>query len=254
MSWKEKIQAYDERRDIVIPGDNAKTLQFCVDQWIQVATHAIERNGYFSVALSGGSTPKAIYELLTNANHRNKIDWKKVLLFWGDERSVGPEDPESNFRMAMQAGFANVPIPPNQIFRMQAENDIEDNAKIYEQLILTKIPSKTFDLVMLGMGEDGHTASLFPQTHGLHATNRLVTANYVPQKDTWRMTLTFDCINQANHIAIYVIGQSKSEMVHHIFTSKYDPDHLPIQRIGTPTHKALWVLDEGAAKLIRPLA
>jgi 6-phosphogluconolactonase len=249
MNWKKQIQSYDERRDILIPGDEKSTLEFCIQQFIEIGRQAIEQHNYFAVALSGGSTPKSIYKGLSSEKYKNQLDWSKVLLFWSDERSVPPNDPESNFHMAMEAGFKNLPLKKENIFRMKAEDDIEEHAKEYERTIREKIPSKIFDLVMLGMGEDGHTASLFPKTHALHApASRLVVANFVTQKNTWRMSLTFDCINQAKHIAIYVIGKNKTEMVKRIFNSAYDPDLLPIQKIGIPQNHALWILDQDAAQ------
>lgn len=163
MNLKNLIQSYDERRDVIIPGDEKATLQFCIEHFIESANLAIDQQGYFAVALSGGSTPKNIFKGLVSEQYRNKIDWTKVLIFWSDERSVPPDDPESNYHMAMEAGFKKLPIKPDQIFRMKAEGDIEEEAKEYERLIQEKIPSKRFDLVMLGMGEDGHTASLFPK-------------------------------------------------------------------------------------------
>lgn len=249
MDWKKLVQGYDEQREIVIPGDEKATLQFCVNHFIEIANQAIEQQSYFAVALSGGSTPKNIFIGLASQQNRKAIDWSKVLVFWSDERSVPPDHPESNYHMAMEAGFKTLPLKSDQIFRMKAEEDIEEQAKEYERLILEKIPSKTFDLVMLGMGEDGHTASLFPKTHALHVSPpRLVVANYIPQKNTWRMTLTYECINSSMHIAIYVIGKNKAEMVKRVFTSPYNPDELPIQKVGTPQHRALWILDKGAAQ------
>lgn len=249
MNWKKKIQSYNDRWDIIVPGDEEATLEFSIEQFIEIANGSIEKQGYFSVALSGGSTPKNIFKGLASDNHKDKIDWSKVLFFWSDERSVSPENPESNYHMAMEAGFKHLPLKQDQIFRMKAETDIEEQAKEYERLICEKIPSHSFDLVMLGMGDDGHTASLFPKTHGLHAApNRLVEPNFIPQKNTWRMTLTFECINQSQHIAIYVIGHSKASMIKEVFLSPYNPDLLPIQKIGTPQHRALWIMDQAAAQ------
>ncbi len=245
-TWKTKIQDFDERRNIVIPGNDKETINYSVNQFIEIANACILDHDYFAVALSGGSTPKAIYQSLALPENRNKIDWKKVLLFWSDERSVPSNDHESNYHMAMEAGFASLPIKPEHIFRMKAENNIEEHAREYEQLILTKIPRKIFDAVLLGMGEDGHTASLFPMTHGLKVQNQLAIANFIPQKDTWRMTLTFDCINSAQHSLIYVLGKSKQEMVARVLLGPYDPDHLPIQKVGTPANRALWIMDKDA--------
>jgi 6-phosphogluconolactonase len=248
--WKDMIESFDERRDIIIPGAYIETIHFCVKQFLQIAHNAIEERGRFTVAVSGGSTPNAIFALLSKTENKEQIDWNKVFLFWSDERSVPPDHPDSNFHMAMEAGLDQLPIPKEQIFRMEAETNIEEHAARYEQLIKTHVPNGIFDLVMLGMGEDGHTASLFPHTHGLQAENRFVIANYVPQKETWRMSLTYECINQARHICIYVLGQNKGEMVAQALLSPYRPDHLPIQKIGTAQHKALWILDQAASQML----
>jgi 6-phosphogluconolactonase len=245
------IKAYDERRDIAIPGDNQETLSFCVDHFIASANESIDDDGFFSVALSGGSTPKAIFEGLALEKNRSEVDWSRVLVFWSDERCVPPEDPSSNYRMAMESGFVHLPIPLENVHRMKAENDPEEYAKNYEKIIEEKLSSKPFDLIMLGMGGDGHTASLFPKTHGLNAPGRKVIANYIPQMETWRMTMTYDCINEAKRIAIYVLGKGKASTVKEVFQSEYNPNLYPIQKIGTPTNKALWILDDASAELIR---
>lgn len=246
----QEVVSYDERRDIVIPGDYEKTIQFCAEQFLLLGNKAIATYNIFTVALSGGSTPKAIFEYLAKPENRKRLDWEKVLLFWSDERSVPPTHTDSNYRMAMESGLEGLPIPKNHLFRMEAEHDIDAHAHSYEQLIKEKVPTQSFDLMMLGMGEDGHTASLFPKTHGLNATDRLAVANYIPEKHTWRMTLTFEAINAAKNIHIYVLGKNKASMVKKVFTSPYDPSLLPIQKIGTPSHKALWILDMEAASIL----
>lgn len=242
-SWKKKINSYDKRRDIIIPGDAEETIRFSVTQFLDKGREAIRERGLFCVALSGGSTPNAIYQELTKPSYQSALDWSKVLCFWSDERSVPPNDLASNYHTAMQAGLAKLPLKDDNIFRMHAETDIEENALAYETLIRQKVPSLHFDLMMLGMGEDGHTASLFPCTHGLHTRDRLVTANYVPQMHTWRMTMTFECIHMARTICIYALGSKKANMVSRVLLGPYDPDQFPVQRIGTPLHKALWILD-----------
>lgn len=247
--WQKYILTYDERRDIAIPGNQLATIQFCREHFLFVAREAIKKQGYFSVALSGGSTPKAIFQTLKAKD----LDWSLVLLFWSDERNVPPTHADSNYKMAMDAGFDILPIPSNNIFRMRAEaENLEESAIEYETLIKTVIPKKRFDLVMLGMGEDGHTASLFPLTHGLHAKDQLVIANYIPQKETWRLSLTFDCINEAEHIVIYVLGNAKASVIAKVLEGPSEPDQLPIQKVGTSSHKALWIVDhEAAEKLLK---
>jgi 6-phosphogluconolactonase len=252
--WQQLIGLYDDRRDIVVPGDKEQTLKFCAEQFTAIAIKSIGSHGRFNVALSGGGTPKAIFQLVTSPPYSTKIEWSKVFLFWSDERAVPADHPDSNYRMAMEAGFASVPIPKNQIFRMPADaEDIEEAAKVYEKILSEHLPHGTFDLTMLGMGEDGHTASLFPKTHGLHPIPRQVIANYVPTMDCWRMTLTFECINASSHIAIYVIGKSKGAMLKRALAGPYTPDEIPIQRVGTRSRQALWIADSAAAaELQRP--
>ena len=248
MESKSEIRSFDERRDIVVPGNGTETVLFCVRQFLEIGQDAINKKGLFTVALSGGSTPNAIFTEMSKPEYVNALDWSKVYFFWSDERNVPPTDSDSNYFNAMQAGLGKLPLPPENIFRMPAENNISEGAQAYEHMIKEKIPALEFDLIMLGMGEDGHTASLFPCTDALHTKDRLVSANYIPQKETWRMTLTYDCIHKGKTICIYVIGGSKSRMVAKALLDTYDPDNLPIQKIGTPTHKALWILDSAASE------
>jgi 6-phosphogluconolactonase len=240
----------DERRELIVPGDETTTLQFCLTHFISLSQQAIDDHGAFYVALSGGSTPKAIFQQLTSKEHRGKIAWDKVHLFWSDERTVAPTHPDSNYTMAMDAGLKNMTIPPTQIHRMVAEKKLEENAKLYEESIHQTLQKRPFDLIMLGMGEDGHTASLFPHTAALKVQDKLVTANFIPQKNCWRMTLSYACINQAAHIALYVIGAGKKEMLARVLLAPDQFEDLPSQKIGTKTHKALWIADAAAAALL----
>lgn len=253
MTWQHEINSFDERRNIIIPGDKEQTINFCARQFIDIANRAISEKGMCCVALSGGGTPNAIYAKISDAKLRSSIDWSRVLLFWSDERCVPPNDPESNYLMAMQAGLAKLPLLPENIFRMQGEIDPNESANFYESLILEHVPNQSFDLMMLGVGEDGHTASLFPKTHGLHVTERLVTANFIPQKHVWRLSLTFDCINSSQNITIYALGKNKADIVAKVLTAPYDPDLLPAQKVGTPDHKALWVADNESAQYLQKL-
>lgn len=251
MVFLNKEVHFDERRNIVIPGDEAATLQYCIQQFIDLANHAIQAHGSFAVALSGGSTPKAIYKGLASPENRNKIAWEKVLLFWSDERCVAKDHVGSNYKMAMDAAFSQLPLKPEHIYPMEGTGDLDKNAVEYERLIREKTALGKFDLVMLGLGEDGHTASLFPHTKGLQIEKREVIPNYVPEKKCWRMTLTFDCINTAEHTVLYALGASKAEVVKKVFFEKYNPEQLPAQRVGTKEHKALWILDEKAGAVFK---
>lgn len=242
------IKKFDDRRDIVIGSDKESTINFAVEHFIKIANEAIAQRGIFIVALSGGSTPKAIFQKLSNADNAKRIAWEKVRLFWSDERSVGPDNADSNYKMAMDSGLSKLPIKKDNIFRMKAEKDIEIHAILYEDTIERK--AKMFDLIMLGMGDDGHTASLFPHTQGLEIEDRLVVANWVPQKDTWRMSFTYTGIHNTRNLAIYVLGANKAEMVKTVLTSPLNYEQYPIQNIGTKDCKALWIFDKDAAKLL----
>lgn len=237
---------WDARRDYIVPGSKDETVSFAAEHWIHTAERSIQQRGKFSVALSGGSTPKSIFELITRSK---KIDWSRVWLYWSDERAVPPDHAESNYGMAMAAGFSSLPIPPNQIFRMKAEKEIEKNSADYEEKIRHLAPH-FFDLVMLGCGEDGHTASLFPNSAAINENIRLVAANYISEKKVWRMTLTYPCINQSYLSVIYAIGPTKELIVPKILNAAIDSP-FPCSRIGTEAHKALWILDKDAANQLK---
>ncbi|NGX60994.1 MAG: 6-phosphogluconolactonase [Chlamydiae bacterium] len=240
---------FDKRRKLALPGDAEETLAFAVENWIEIAEESIQDHSFFAVALSGGSTPKKIFQELVRKKER--VDWEHVYLFWSDERNVVPSSEESNYHMAMEeGGLKNLPIPNNQIFRMVAEEDLENNALAYEKLILEKLGTHPFDLVMLGMGDDGHTASLFPHTKALSEEHRLVVPNFVPQKNTWRMTFTYTCINRARHISIYVMGAAKSEVLEQVLISPLNPETYPSQKIGTERSPALWIVDTTAGAVL----
>jgi 6-phosphogluconolactonase len=237
------VLEYDQRRNLFIGKTEAEALEFATNHWINTARKAIQQRGQFFVALSGGSTPQAIYQRIS---HIHNFDWSKVFLFWSDERSVPPEHPESNYGNAMKY-FSSLPIPKNQIFRMVAETNIEKNAIDYEEKIRHYTGKHLFDLVMLGIGEDGHTASLFPNTKALTVTDRLVVANHVPQKNTTRMTFTFPCLNESANIAVYALGKNKEEIVPKILKAPIISEY-PASQIGTPRTPTLWVLDEFSSR------
>ncbi|MFA6915809.1 MAG: 6-phosphogluconolactonase [Parachlamydiales bacterium] len=239
------MYSFDDRRNIIVIPTKDEAVQFAANDWIANAKSAISRHGAFYVALSGGSTPTAIFKNLAE-RHSTDIDWTKVFLFWSDERSVPPEHKDNNYRSAMEAGLIALPIPTQHIFRMHAE-DGQEADKPYEELIRKTVPNAAFDLIMLGMGDDGHTASLFPHTEALKISDHLVVMNHVPQKSTWRMTFTYPLIHKAHYIVIYVLGSGKEEMVKKIFKGPFQPMEYPIQKVGTSSNKALWILDAAAA-------
>lgn len=247
MKWQNEVSGFNDSNDIVISPTKKEAIHFGAEQLIALAQDSIEKRGKFVVALAGGTTPLEMYQLLASSEYRDLVDWSKVFLFWSDERAVPPDHADSNYGQTM-AALAALPVPKDQIFRMQGEGDLEENARAYEALILQHASAGILDLVMLGMGDDGHTASLFPKTHGLHTKkDRLAIPNYVPQKSTWRLSLTFACINNSRHIVIYVLGPTKAAMVKRALLGPIDFDEIPIQRVGMARTKALWVLDKDAA-------
>lgn len=238
----------DARRTLVVPGDKAATLAFCVEHFVKVANESIQKRGAFYVALSGGSTPQAIFKALSELSPSKAPRWSSVWLFWGDERAVPVSDPDNNFAAAMKAGLELLPIPKNQIFRMEAEDDLELGAFGYEETLKALLPERKFDLVTLGMGEDGHTASLFPYTEALTVEGRWVVPNFVPEKNVWRMTLTYPALHSTRHLCVYVLGKSKAKMLQQVLQGPEAPLFLPSQKIGTAATPALWIADEDAAR------
>lgn len=216
---------------------------------------AVAAHGVARVAISGGSTPRAVFALLADpsAPFLGSIPWQKLQLFWVDERSVPPTHPESNFGMTRAAMLEAVPLPVENVHRMEGELDPEEAASRYEAEIrnsfrLEGAQTPTFDLVLLGLGPDGHTASLFPHTEGLHEMARIVIANHVPQKDSWRLTLTWPVITQARQVAFLIEGEQKAEMVQIVFAGKYDPESWPAQLIRPASGKLTLLLDTAAAE------
>lgn len=246
---KPKIsEKIDHKRILEVPGSHHDTIEYAVHHFIEIARDAIEKKGKFFVALSGGSTPQEVYSHVTSEKLRRFIDWKKVFLFWSDERAVLPTDKESNYKMAMDAGFKHVGIPANQIFRMEAESDVEQHASMYQDCIESTLQGNSFDLILLGVGEDGHVASLFPGTDALDKKNKWVVANWVPQKQSWRMTMTIPFINNAENVIVYAFGEKKREILKRILLAEKTPEPLPAERLGSSSHPALWLADEKAAE------
>jgi 6-phosphogluconolactonase len=248
---KKYIHPFDERRKVALPGDYEETLTFCVEYFLQIAAEAIKQKDFFTVALSGGSTPKAILHLLTTPKYVHRVDWNKIYFYFGDERAVPPDHPESNYKMAMDTALKELKIPQKHIFRMKAENDGEKNAADYALKISENVPEGEFDLITLGMGDDGHTASLFPHTHALTTEDHWVVFNSIPQKSTNRMTFTYPLINKAHHICFFVLGSAKASIVPKVLAGKDQPLEYPSQKIGTKTNKALWIFDKEAATQLK---
>jgi 6-phosphogluconolactonase len=215
---------------------------------------AVAARGVARIAVSGGSTPKAMFALLADRSqpYFAQVPWDKLHLFWVDERCVPPTDAESNYRMTSEAMLAHVPLPPAQIHRMEGELDPEVAAARYEAVLrnafrLEGAESPVFDLVLLGMGDDGHTASLFPHTAALHELGRIVVANHVLQKETWRITLTWPVINRGREVAFLIEGAGKAQVLHDVLLGAYDPETKPSQLIRPASGKLTFLLDAAAA-------
>jgi 6-phosphogluconolactonase len=225
--------------------------------FLQSATHAVSEKGSFSVALAGGSTPKALYSLLaTDAALRSQLPWDKIYVYFGDERSVPPDHADSNFRMATETMLSKVPIKPEQIFRVKGEyKDTDKAAQEYEQALRTSFKIAEgqfprFDLVFLGIGNEGHTASLFPGTKALHETKRLVVRNWVGKLYTNRITLTAPAISNAARVIFMVTGADKTLALKGILEGPYEPDQLPAQLIQPPNGKLTWLVDTVAGGML----
>ncbi len=220
----------------------------------QIVSH-IEKRGRVRIAISGGNTPRALFSLLADPAepYRERILWKAVELYWVDERAVPPDHPDSNYRMTKESLLEKVPIPSSQVFRMEGELDPEEAASRYEALIrnnfrLEGAETPRFDVIQLGMGNDGHTASLFPHTAAIHEMGRIVVANHVPQqKESWRITLTWPVINQGSDVFFLVAGKDKTEALERVLLGPNDPETFPSQLIRPATGKLTLFLDRAAA-------
>ncbi len=203
----------------------------------EAANEAISERGEFRLALSGGGTPKPVYAALA----ARPIDWGKVLITFGDERCVPPDDAESNFRMASEVLLDHVAIPQANVLRMAGEMDPAAAAAAYESELRRRSPEGIFrhDLVLLGMGPDGHTASLFPGTVALKELERLVVENHVPQKETWRLTFTYPLIDAARHVCFLVNSQGKDEILKEVFSGTSD---YPCAAVAPTDGKLTWLL------------
>jgi 6-phosphogluconolactonase len=234
------------------------------DRFARLANQYLKENGAFVVALSGGSTPRAMYAFLAGEPFLSTAPWRSIYFFWGDERCVGPDHPDSNYRMARETLLSKVPTPPENVYRIPGEIEPPDAAASrYESDIaktLTRLdkdymsagitPMPRFDLILLGMGADGHTASLFPGTDALGAGGRIVVDNYVPKLGAHRITFTADAINNAHNIAFVLAGADKAEALRHVIEGERRPEQYPSQMIKARAGNLVWMVDEAAARLL----
>jgi 6-phosphogluconolactonase len=219
---------------------------------VECARDAISNHGFFSLVLAGGFTPRATYEVLATVEFVQRIEWEKVHIFWGDERCVSPNHEDSNYRMAFEILLKHLPIPVKQIYRMKGEIEPKEAAKEYENWLQSFFGGRAprFDLILLGLGDDGHTASLFPDTRAVSETKRLVLDNYVKKLSTWRLTMTPQLINQAINVAFLVSGEGKAAILRRVLAGRYTPEEIPAQIIRPEHGNMRWLLDAEAAALL----
>lgn len=222
------------------------------DQLISIGSAAIQARGRFSVALSGGNTPKPLYEILADSGP-DLLDWEKVHFFWGDERCVPPNHPDSNFNQANQYLLSPLSINKANIYRIKAELSPAEAARLYQEQLLSFFQEELprFDLILLGMGSDGHTASLFPGSELMDGKNPgkdcLVSANWVPKLDAWRITFTSALINAARNVLFMVSGQDKALALKAVLEGPLNPELYPSQLINPDQGNLFWHIDREAA-------
>ena len=241
-------------REIEVFPTAADLFHAAAEEFSGVGRRAIGAQGRFTVALSGGSTPRSLYSLL--ASSYADFPWARTYFFFGDERHVPPTDPESNYRMVHESLFSKVAIPAQNIFRVKSENfdaaaaaaDYEAQLRKFFELKPNEFPR--FDLILLGMGPDGHTASLFPDSEGLKEQSKLVIANWVEKFKTHRISFTFPVLNKAGEVIFLASGTDKSEMLREVLEGKHTPP-LPAQQVLPSNGRLLWMLDEPAATKLK---
>lgn len=225
--------------------DSASLINAAAEHFVATARAAIAKRGVFHVALAGGSTPKGLYQKLATSPFIEQIDWSRVHLFFGDERCVPPTHDDSNFKMARQAMIDLVPIPEENVHRMPTESgDPAEVARRYAQTMQDVMKGEPFDLLLLGLGPDGHIASLFPDTPALEVRDTLTTSLYVEKFDSWRVTVTYPVINAARQVIIFISGEAKAEIVREITNGAVSG--LPVQRLA-PQNDYYWFMDKAAA-------
>ncbi|MBC8506922.1 MAG: 6-phosphogluconolactonase [Anaerolineales bacterium] len=219
------------------------------DHFATLAQEAIHDHGKFSVALAGGSTPRATYEILATIEYAQKINWERVHVFWGDERLVPPDHQDSNYRMASEAMLKVIPIPNENIHRIHGEAKPHDAAREYAETIrdFFNPHSTSIDLILLGMGDDGHTASIFPGTEAVFEDSLNVMAHYVEKLNSWRITFTPRLINAAQNVTFLVSGERKARRLRQVLVGPYQPEILPSQVVRPSQGRLRWLVDEAAA-------
>jgi len=242
--------------DIIICADAAELNRRAAERFVALANEASASSGRFTVALSGGSTPKALYSLLATPGFAERIPWPKVHLFWGDERCVPPDHGDSNYRMVRESLLTKISIPSENIHRIAGEKEPKLAAMEYENELrtffqLSEGALPRFDLILLGLGEDGHTASLFPGSEALKETKRLVAANFVENMNAYRLTLTLPVLNNAANVFFLVAGASKAVVVKELLGANSGAVNYPAAQIQPRDGKLTWIITHDAAANLR---
>ncbi|MBI4380088.1 MAG: 6-phosphogluconolactonase [candidate division NC10 bacterium] len=239
---------------LLVVADQTALAKEAAERCARMAQETVARAGRFTIALSGGSTPKLLYSLLAAEPYSTRLPWQQTHVFWGDERAVPPADPDSNFGMAKATLLDRVPIPADRAHRIEAERpDLNVTAREYEAEIASvfAVPPTgdppSFDLILLGLGPDGHTASLFPHTEALRETGRWVVRNHVPTLKTDRVTLTAPILNRAATVLFLVAGAEKASALQAVLEGPSDPERLPAQLIRPTSGRLMWLVDKAAA-------
>ena len=229
--------------------DGPKMAEAATAYFVETCAAVIAEKGKCSVCLSGGSTPKRMFKLLSSDDWKEKVEWSKLFIFWGDERSVLQDSPDSNSGEAMRLLFDQVPMPKENIFAIDGSLDPADAAEAYETTLETFFGDHepVFDLCFLGMGDDGHTASLFPYTDILYEDEYWVKDVFVEKLDTTRISLTPELINQSARITFLIGGKNKADVLKEVLTGDFNPEKLPSQLIIRSCAEIRFFLDEGAA-------
>lgn len=240
-------------REVLILSDIEELSRQAAAKFIEIGQKSIEEKGVFTVALSGGSTPKSLFKWLTNNEFNNLIEWENVRFFWGDERHVPPNNDESNFKMANENLLAPLNIETENVFRWITELKAEVAADEYETNLreffkLEKDDLPRFDLILLGMGDDGHTASLFPNTKAIYETEKLAVANFVEKFDKFRLTLTPKVFNNAANVMFLIAGKDKAAALREVLEGKREVEKYPSQLINPTDGKLTFLIDMQAGQ------
>jgi 6-phosphogluconolactonase len=233
-----------ERGDVFVYDSADEVARVAADAFVGIVAGVLADRATARVALAGGSTPKAMYRLLASPAHRERIEWKRVEIYFGDERCVPPEHADSNYRMAREALLDHVPLGADRVHRIAGERPPEEAAAQYQQKLVRLGDPPRLDLVLLGMGPDGHTASLFPGTPVLAETRALAAAVYVEKFQSWRVTLTAPVLSAAAHVIITAVGAEKSDALLSALTRP--PGTVPIQLVHAVDQR--WLVDRAAAE------